>query len=53
MPGGLDAILKDGLRLLGSGTMEDGSIRSDKDWIKPLSAERMVYKITVDLSVPL
>jgi NADPH:quinone reductase-like Zn-dependent oxidoreductase len=46
MPGSLDAIVDDGLRLLGSGTMDDRKIQSDKQWMRPLSAEKMVYKIT-------
>jgi hypothetical protein len=32
--------------LLGSGTMDDRKIQSDKQWMRPLSAEKMVYKIT-------
>lgn len=48
MPGGLDAVVDDGLRLLGSGTMEDRKIESDKQWMRPLSAEKVVYKITAN-----
>ena len=45
MPGGLEAIVEDGLRLLGSGTMEERRNQSDKDRMRPLSAEKMVYRI--------
>jgi len=45
MPGGIDSIVDDGLRLLGSGTMTDRETKSDKDWMRPLSAEKMVYRI--------
>jgi NADPH:quinone reductase-like Zn-dependent oxidoreductase len=48
MPGGLEAIVDDGFRLLGSGTMEDRKTQSDKDWMTPLSAQKMVYKIAFD-----
>ena len=45
MPGGLESIVEDGFALLGSGTMGDRASRSEKMWMKPLSAEKMVYKI--------
>ena len=45
MPGGLESVVDDGLRLLGSGTMGDRDIGSGKDWMRPLSAEKMVYRI--------
>ena len=48
MPGGLESIVGDGLRLLGSGTMGDRDAKSEKAWMKPLSAEKMVYRITVE-----
>lgn len=47
MPGGLESIVDDGLRLLGSGTMRDRDTNSEKDWMRPLSAEKMVYSIAV------
>ncbi|MCJ1312101.1 hypothetical protein MMC25_005775 [Agyrium rufum] len=46
MPGGLERVVEDGLRLLGSGTMGDRALQGDKEWMKPLSAEKMVYTIT-------
>ena len=48
MPGGLENIVDDGFRLLGSGTMGDRDAKSEKAWMKPLSAEKMVYKIVAD-----
>lgn len=39
MPGDLEAIVDDGLRLLGSGTVEDRKIQSDKEWVTPLSPQ--------------
>lgn len=48
MPGGLESIVEDGLRLLGSGTMGDRDARSEKTWMKPLSGEKMVYRIAVE-----
>ncbi|MCJ1288094.1 hypothetical protein MMC26_007448 [Xylographa opegraphella] len=45
MPGGLESIVDDGLRLLGSGTMGDRDTKSEKDWMRTLSAEKMVYRI--------
>lgn len=48
MPGGLENIVDDGFRLLGSGAMGDRDAKSEKAWMKPLSAEKMVYKIVAE-----
>ena len=48
MPGGFESIVDDGLKLLGSGTMEDRDMKSEKDWMRPLSAEKMVYRIATE-----
>ena len=48
MPGGLESMVDDGLRLLGSGTMRDRDMKSEKEWMRPLSAEKMVYRIAVE-----
>ena len=48
MPGGLESIVDDGLRLLGSGTMGDRYTKGEKDWMRPLSAEKMVYRFAVE-----
>ena len=46
MPGGLENIVGDGFRLLGSGKMGDRETQRNEAWMKPLSAQKMVYKIT-------
>ena len=48
MPGGLENIVDDGFRLLGSGTMGDRDTKSEKAWMKPLSAEKMIYRIAAE-----
>ena len=45
MPGGLESVVEDGFALLGSGTMGDRDSKSEKAWMKPLSAEKMVYSV--------
>jgi NADPH:quinone reductase-like Zn-dependent oxidoreductase len=45
MPGGLDRIDVDGFQLLGTGTMGDRVKRSE-EWMKPVSAEKLVYRIS-------
>ncbi|MCJ1451544.1 hypothetical protein MMC28_001883 [Mycoblastus sanguinarius] len=45
MPGGLESIVDDGFGLLGSGTMGDRGSTSEKAWMRPLSAEKMVYTV--------
>ncbi|MCJ1392661.1 hypothetical protein MMC18_005531 [Xylographa bjoerkii] len=47
MPGGLESIMDDGLTLLGSGSMKDRDTKSEKEWMKPLSAEKIVYRIAI------
>ena len=46
-PGGLGSIVSDGLNLLGSGAMGDRDAKSEEAWMRPLSAEKMVYNIEV------
>jgi NADPH:quinone reductase-like Zn-dependent oxidoreductase len=43
MPGGLKRIKDDGLKLLGSGNMEDRDVSRTEEWMKPVSAEKLVY----------
>ena len=45
MPGGLERVVPDGLALLGSGSMEDRAKGRDEPWMKPVSAEKLVYKL--------
>ena len=44
MPGGLDAVVRDGYALLGSGKMGEREERTE-EWMRPISAEKLVYKI--------
>lgn len=45
MPGALERIVPDGFALLGSGSMQDRQQRREEPWMKPVSAEKLVYKI--------
>jgi NADPH:quinone reductase-like Zn-dependent oxidoreductase len=45
MPGGLKKIVPDGLALLGTGSMEDRTRNRSEPWMKPISAEKIVYKL--------
>jgi NADPH:quinone reductase-like Zn-dependent oxidoreductase len=45
MPGGLAKVVEDGFTLLGSGSMGDRASQREEVWMKPVSAEKMVYKI--------
>lgn len=44
MPGGLDRIVPDGFALLGSGSMEHRG-KATAEWMRPVSAEKLVYKL--------
>lgn len=44
MPGGLDTIVEDGFALLGYGSMEDRADSRSEEWMRPISAEKLVYK---------
>ncbi|KAF1959252.1 GroES-like protein [Byssothecium circinans] len=43
MPGGLEKVVEDGFRLLGSGKMEERQHGRSEDWMRPVSAEKLVY----------
>jgi NADPH:quinone reductase-like Zn-dependent oxidoreductase len=45
MPGGLDRVVCDGLALLGPGTMDNRKNGRSEEWMKPISAEKLVYQI--------
>jgi NADPH:quinone reductase-like Zn-dependent oxidoreductase len=45
MPGGLERIFDDGFQLLGSGSMTDRVVDRTKSWMRPVSAEKLVYNI--------
>jgi NADPH:quinone reductase-like Zn-dependent oxidoreductase len=45
MPGGLEKVIEDGFALLGPGKMEDRGEGRKEEWMKPVSAEKLVYEI--------
>jgi NADPH:quinone reductase-like Zn-dependent oxidoreductase len=45
MPGGLEKVIEDGFALLGPGKMEDRGEGRKEEWMKPVSAEKIVYEI--------
>jgi NADPH:quinone reductase-like Zn-dependent oxidoreductase len=45
MPGGLDRVVEDGFSLLGTGTMEDRGRDRSEEWMRPISAEKLVYRV--------
>jgi hypothetical protein len=45
MPGGLESVVSDGFALLGGGTMEDRSKERPEACMKPVSAEKLVYRL--------
>ncbi|KAL1591996.1 hypothetical protein SLS60_011588 [Paraconiothyrium brasiliense] len=45
MPGGLSKVVEDGFLLLGSGKMDERKVERSEEWMKPLSAEKLVYTI--------
>jgi len=45
MPGDLSSIVDDGYALLGPGTMEERSKERTEEWMKPISAEKLIYVI--------
>lgn len=44
MPGGLDKVIEQGFELIGSGKMEDRAVLRTEEWMRPISAEKLVYK---------
>lgn len=45
MPGGLAKVVEEGFTLLGSGSMGDRAHERKEEWMKPISGEKMVYRI--------
>ena len=45
MPGGLDRVVPDGFALLGSGSMEDRAKSRPEEWMRPVSGEKLVYRV--------
>lgn len=45
MPGGLEKVVEDGFALLGGGSMGDRRVERGEEWMRPISGEKMVYRI--------
>jgi NADPH:quinone reductase-like Zn-dependent oxidoreductase len=45
MPGGLEKVVQDGFQLLGAGSMEERQIKRTEAWMRPVSAEKLVYNV--------
>ncbi|KAF2252820.1 GroES-like protein [Trematosphaeria pertusa] len=45
MPGGLERVVEDGYRLLGAGKMEERQTKRAEEWMNPVSAEKLVYRL--------
>jgi NADPH:quinone reductase-like Zn-dependent oxidoreductase len=45
MPGGLEKVVEDGFQLLGTGSMADRKINRTEEWMRPVSAEKLVYEL--------
>jgi hypothetical protein len=45
MPGGLSNVVNDGFALLGPGVMGERSNARTEEYMKPISAEKLVYKL--------
>jgi len=45
MPGGLESVVQDGFQLLGAGGMEERRVIRTEPWMRPVSAEKLVYGI--------
>lgn len=46
MPGGLEKVVDDGFRLLGAGGMGDRGADRKEEWMRPVSAEKLVYRVS-------
>lgn len=46
MPGGLEGVVEDGFQLLGAGGMGDRRVERTEEWMRPISAEKLVYRIS-------
>jgi len=45
MPGGLEKVVNDGFQLLGPGLMTDRILGRTESWMRPVAAEKLVYRI--------
>jgi NADPH:quinone reductase-like Zn-dependent oxidoreductase len=48
MPGGLRRVVADGFALLGPGVMDERDTSRPEDYMKPVSAEKLVYRMEVE-----
>lgn len=48
MPGGLERVVQDGFALLGSGKVGERDQKREEEWMRPISAEKLVYRISAD-----
>jgi hypothetical protein len=46
MPGGLEMVVEDGFALLGAGGMEERQANRTEEWMRPISAEKLVYTLS-------
>jgi NADPH:quinone reductase-like Zn-dependent oxidoreductase len=47
MPGSLEKVVEDGYQLLGAGGMDDRKVKRTEQWMQPVSAEKLVYRICI------
>ncbi|KAK3629230.1 hypothetical protein LTR56_005106 [Elasticomyces elasticus] len=45
MPGGLERVVRDGFALLEAGGMGDREVKREEEWMRPVSGEKLVYRI--------
>jgi len=45
MPSKLNRVVPDGFTLLGSGSMDDRAKVRTEEWIRPVSGEKLVYRV--------
>jgi NADPH:quinone reductase-like Zn-dependent oxidoreductase len=45
MPGGLKEVVEDGFALLSAGGMEEREVQRTEEWMRPVSAEKLVYRL--------
>ncbi|KAH7061709.1 chaperonin 10-like protein [Paraphoma chrysanthemicola] len=45
MPGGLEKVVPDSFQLLGSGRVSERVLERPEEWMRPVSAEKLVYRI--------
>ena len=51
MLGGLESVVQDGFQLLGAGSMEERRVIRTEAWMRPVSAEKLVYGVYKSVNV--